>query len=101
MKRKIVLAVCTAVALWLILEANVSVAQSHYDTLTGTVVGVHRGIRKYLDVKSDQDQAAVDFRIGKKTVYIPHRYPYAGERVKIEYLTEKGVNVAYVVTIIK
>jgi len=101
MKKTVVLAVCMAVALWLILETNVLVAQDHYATLTGTVVGVHRGLRKWLDVKSDKDQAAVDFRIGTKTVYIPHRYPYAGEKVKIEYLTEKGVNVAFVVTIIK
>ena len=101
MKKKIVMAVCTAVALCLMLEANLSVAQDHYTTLTGTVVGVHRGFRKALEVKSDKDQASVIFRIGKKTVYIPHRYPSAGERVKVEYLIEKGVNVAFVVTIIK
>jgi len=90
------------VALWLMLEANGLVAQEHYATLTGTVVGVHRMfIRKQLDVKSDKDQATVSFRIGKKTEYIPHRYPYAGEKVKVEYRTEKGVNVAFVVTIIK
>ena len=89
------------IALWLMLEANVLVAQDHYTTLTGTVVGVHRRLRKWLEVKSDKDQAAVNFRIGKKTVYIPHRYPNAGERVKVEYLVEKGANVAFVVTIIK
>ena len=89
------------IALCLMLEASLSVAQDHYTTLTGTVVGVHRGFRKALEVKSDKDQASVIFRIGKKTVYIPHRYPSAGERVKIEYLIEKGVNVAFVVSIIK
>ena len=87
--------------LWLMLEANVLVAESNYSTLTGTVVAVHRGIKKWLVVKSDKDQASVDFRIGRKTVYVPERYPSPGERVKVEYLTEKGVNVAYVVTVIK
>ena len=101
MKRTIAFAVCMAVALWLMLEANVLLADGHYATLTGTVVGVHGGLRKWLDIKSDKDQAAIDFRIGKNTVYVPHRYPYAGERVRIEYLTEKGVNVAYVVTVIR
>ncbi len=89
------------IALWLMIDASVLVAQSNYSKLTGTVVGVHRGIRKWLVVKSDKDQASVDFRIGKKTVYVPKRYPAPGERVKVEYLTEKGANVAYVVTVIK
>ncbi len=89
------------IALWFLLEATVLVAQSNYSTLTGTVVGVHRGIRKWLVVKSDKDQANVDFRIGKKTVYVPNRYPSPGERVKVQYLTEKGANVAFVVTVIK
>ena len=101
MKRNIMAALCVAVALWLMLGTGLSVAETHYVTFTGTVVGVHRGIRKWLDVKSDKDQAAVDFRIGKKTVYNPNRYPHPGERVRVEYLTEKGVNVAYVVTVIK
>jgi hypothetical protein len=89
------------IALWLMLEASLSIAQDHYTTLTGTVVGVHRGFRKALEVKSDKDQATVIFRIGKKTVYNPNRYPSAGERVKVEYLLEKGVNVGFVVTIIR
>jgi hypothetical protein len=101
MKRTIVMAVCMAVALWLMLETNVLVAQDHYTTLTGRVVAVHKGLRKALEVKSDKDQATVIFRVGKKTVYNPNRYPSAGERVKVEYLIEKGVNVGFVVTIIK
>ena len=101
MKRTIFMAVCTAVALWLMLEGSLSVAQDHYITLTGTVVGVHRGFRKALEVKSDKDQATVIFRVGRKTVYNPNRYPSPGERVKVEYLIEKGVNVGFVVTIIK
>ena len=71
MKRRIIFGVCVAIALWVMVETNVLVAQGHYATLTGTVVGVHRGIRKYLDVKSDKDQAAVDFRIGKRRSIFP------------------------------
>ena len=83
------------------LEASLSVAQDHYTTLTGTVVEVHRGFRKAIEVKNEKDQATVIFRVGRKTVYVPNRYPSPGERVKVEYLIEKGVNVGFVVTIIK
>ena len=66
------------IALWLMLETNVLVAQDHYTTLTGTVVAVYKGFRKAIEVKSDKDQATVIFRVGKKTVYNPNRYPSAG-----------------------
>ena len=74
--------------------------KEHYSTLTGITVGIHRGIRKGLVVKSDRDKATVNFRMGRHTVYIPQRYPYMGERVKVEFLTNKGVNVAYKITIL-
>jgi hypothetical protein len=86
------------VALLLILEANVLVAQGPYSTLTGTVLGIRA--KMWLDVKSEKDEAVFNFRIGRKTVYIPHRYPYMGEKVKVEYLTNRGVPVAYTVTIL-
>ena len=88
------------VALWLILEANQLVSQEQYSTCIGTVVGIQKVFRKWLDVKSDKDQLLVKFRIGRDTVYIPHRYPYAGEKVKVEYLPNRGVDVAYRVTIL-
>ena len=75
--------------------------QEQYSTVTGTAVGIHRGIRKGLAVKSDRDQVTVNFRIGKHTVYIPHRYPGIGEKVRVEFLTIKGANVAYKITILK
>jgi hypothetical protein len=86
------------VALVLILETSALVAQERYSTLTGTVLGIRA--RMWLDVKSEKDEAVVNFRIGRKTVYIPHRYPYVGEKVKVEYLTNRGVPVAYTVTIL-
>ena len=77
-----------------------STGQGHYSTLTGIAVGIHRGVRKGLVVKSDRDKATVNFRMGRNTVYIPQRYPYIGERVKVEFLTNRGVNVAYKITIL-
>jgi hypothetical protein len=50
-------------------------------------------------VESETDKAVVNFRIGRKTLYVPHRYPNPGEKVKIEYLVNRGTPVAYTVTI--
>ncbi|MEW6377005.1 MAG: hypothetical protein AB1502_14595 [Thermodesulfobacteriota bacterium] len=90
----------TLVALLLILEANTLVAQGPYSTLTGTVIGVRA--RMWLDVQSEQDKAVVNFRIGRRTVYNPpHSYPYLlGKKVKVEYLVQRGVPVAYTVTVL-
>jgi len=58
------------------------------------------GFRKWLDVKSDKGELIVNFRIGKDPVYTPHRYPFPGEKVKVEYLASRGVDVAYRVTVL-
>jgi hypothetical protein len=85
-----------------VLEANALVAQERYSTLTGIVRGIHvHGLRRWLEVENEKDKAVVNFRIGHKTVYIPHRYLNAGERVKVEYLMNRGVPVAYTVTILE
>lgn len=83
----------------LILEANHLIAQEKYSILTGKVLGVR--MRMWLDVESEVDKAVVNFRIGRKTVYVPHRYPNPGERVKVEYLTHRGIPVGYTVTILE
>jgi len=83
----------------LVLEANVLIAQGPYSILTGKVVGI-RG-RLWLDVESEKDKAIVNFRIGHKTVYVPQRYPNPGERVKVEYLVQRGVSVAFTVNILE
>ncbi len=69
-----------------------------YSVLTGKVIGIRA--RMWLDVESEKDKAIVNFRIGRKTVYQPRRYPFVGERVKVEYLVHRGVPVAYTVTIL-
>jgi hypothetical protein len=87
------------VALLLLLEANVLVAQEPYSILTGTVVGIRK--RLWLDVENEKDKTIVNFRIGRNTRYTPHRYPNPGEKVKVEYLTQKGTPVAYSVTLLE
>jgi hypothetical protein len=84
---------------WLMLEANPLVGQGPYSILTGKVTGIRS--RLWLDVESETDKAVVNFRIGHKTVYIPHRYPNPGERVKVEYLVQRGVPVAFTVNILE
>jgi hypothetical protein len=87
------------IAMLLMLEANHLMAQGPYSILTGKVLGI-RG-RMWLDVESGTDKAIVNFRIGRKTVYIPHRYPNPGERVKVEYLVQRGTPVAFTVNILE
>ena len=86
------------VVAWLMLEANPLMAQGKFSVLTGKVVGIRA--RLWLDVQSEKDKAIVNFRIGRKTVYIPHRYPNPGERVKVEYLVQRGTSVAFTVNIL-
>jgi len=88
------------VALLLLLEAYALTAQERYSTVIGTVVEVRGGLRKWLIVRNERDEVMFNFRIGKNTMYTPHRYPFVGERVKVEYLTDRGVPVAYTVTIL-
>ncbi len=83
----------------LMLEANHLFAQEKFSILIGKVVGIRA--RMWLDVESENDKAIVNFRIGHKTVYVPHRYPNPGERVKVEYLVQRGTPVAFTVTIME
>ena len=87
------------VAALLMLEANHLIAQEKFSILHGKVIGIRA--RLWLDVESDTDKAIVNFRIGHKTVYVPHRYPNPGEKVKVEYLVHRGTPVAYTVTILE
>jgi hypothetical protein len=85
----------------LIVMSNTLVAQGSYSVLTGTVTGIHvHGLKKWLEVESAKDKTIFNFRIGHNTRYIPQRYPNPGEKVKVEYLTQRGVPVAYSVTIL-
>ena len=72
------------IALFVLSEVNPLTAQEKFSVLTGKVIGIRA--RLSLDVESEKDKAIVNFRIGRKTAYNPHRYPNPGERVKVEYL---------------
>jgi len=89
----------TFIGIWLLLQTNVSIAQGSYSTLIGTVKGIHGW--RWLDVESEKDKNIYNFRIGRKTVYTPQRHPNVGEKVKVEYLTHRGIYVAYTVTILE
>lgn len=87
------------IAAMLMLEASHLIAQEKFSILNGKVIGIRA--RMWLDVESETDKAVVNFRVGRKTVYVPHRYPNAGEKVKVEYLVHRGTPVAYTVTILE
>jgi hypothetical protein len=82
------------IALWLALGAHALIAQEHFPTLTGIVVGIDGDARKWLEVKSETDGVSMNFRIRGDTIYVPYRYPTIGEKVRILYITEKGVSIA-------
>ena len=74
-----------------------SIAQERM-VVVGTVKSIEG--RMVMDVESEKDKALISFRIGRKTVYTPRRYPIPGEKVKVEYLPHRGNFVAYTVTIL-
>jgi hypothetical protein len=74
-----------------------SIAQEKM-VMVGTVKNIEA--KMVMDVENEKDKALISFRIGRKTVYTPHRYPIPGERVKVEYLPHRGNFVAYTVTIL-
>ncbi len=74
-----------------------SIAQEKM-VITGVVKGIEG--RMVMDVENEKDKSLISLRIGRKTVYTPHRYPIPGERVKVEYAPHRGSFVAFSVTIL-
>jgi len=89
--------ILTLVVMFLLLYTGTSMAQEKL-VMTGIVKNVERGL--IMDVENDKDKSLVSFRIGRKTTYIPRRYPIPGEKVKVEYLPGRGHFVAFTVTIL-
>jgi hypothetical protein len=85
------------VGMFFLLFTGRSVAQEKL-----VMVGVVKSIegRMVMDVENEKDRSLVSFRIGRRTVYNPRRYPIPGERVQVEYLPHRGNFVAYTVTIL-
>jgi hypothetical protein len=41
-------------------------------------------------VKSDQTGKTYTFYVGRRTLFIPHRYPNVGETIKVTYIDDRG-----------
>ncbi len=91
-------AVIFTVAMVFGLEESLSQETS---TFEGTVAGITTGAfaRGIVTVKGAKGEV-LNFAVGRKTVYVPSRYPGVGERVKITYSLVKGQNAAYQVEIL-
>ncbi len=80
------------------LETTLAQPTSNFE---GTVAGITTGAwaRGVITVKGDKGEV-LNFAVGRKTVYVPSRYPGVGERVKITYGLIRGQNAAYAVEIL-
>jgi hypothetical protein len=83
-----------------VLELEQSLAQQTF-TFEGSVAGIttHAFVRGNVTVKGAKGEI-MNFAVGRKTVYVPSRYPGIGEWVKITYSLVRGQNVAYQVEIL-
>ena len=70
-------------------------------TFEGSVAGITTGAwaRGVITVKGNKGEVMA-FAVGRKTVYVPSRYPGVGEHVKITYALVRGQNAAYTVEIL-
>ncbi len=79
---------------------EVTLAQQ-MSTFEGSVASITTSwpARGIIAVKGNKGDV-MTFAVGRKTVYVPSRYPGVGERVKITYSLERGQNAAYTVEIL-
>lgn len=66
--------------------------------MVGTVKGIEG--KMVMELENEADKSLVTFRIGRRTVYTPRRYPVPGEKVKVEYSLHRGRFVAFAVEIL-
>jgi hypothetical protein len=90
----------TVFAFLFVVGSETTLAQQ-MSTFEGSVAGITTGAfaRGIITVKGDKGDV-MNFAVGRKTVYVPSRYPGVGERVKITYSLERGQNAAYTVEIL-
>jgi hypothetical protein len=101
MKRmKLGIMLFTVFAFLFVVGLEVTLAQQ-MSTFEGSVAGITTGAfaRGIITVKGDKGEV-INFAVGRKTVYVPSRYPGVGERVKITYSLVRGQNAAYTVEIL-
>ncbi len=90
----------TIFAFLFVIGLEITLAQQSF-TYLGSVAGINIGAfsRGNISVKGDKGDA-MNFAVGRKTVYVPSRLPGIGERVKVSYYFQRGQNVAYQVEIL-
>jgi hypothetical protein len=98
MKHAIILS--TILAFLFVIGLEITLAQQT-STFEGSVSGISTGAfaRGIITVKGNKGEV-MNFAVGRKTVYVPSRYPGIGERVKITYSLQRGQNAAYTVEIL-
>jgi len=78
-----------------VIGSEITSAQQYF-TFEGKVVSISRG-----DIGIQGNKGEImNFAVGRRTIYIPHRLPGIGERVKVSYLFQRGRNVGYQVEIL-
>jgi hypothetical protein len=84
----------------LVIGLEITLAQQT-SAFEGSVSGISTGAfaRGIITVKGNKGEV-MNFAVGRKTVYVPSRYPGIGERVKITYSLQRGQNAAYQVEIL-
>jgi hypothetical protein len=90
----------TIFAFLFVVGLEITLAQQTF-TYEGSVAGISTGAfaRGVITVKGNKGDV-MNFAVGRKTVYVPSRYPGVGERVKITYSLQRGQNAAYQVEIL-
>jgi hypothetical protein len=91
---------CTIFGFLFVVGLEITSAQQTF-TYEGSVASISTGAfaRGIITVKGNKGDV-MNFAVGRKTVYIPSRYPGVGERVKITYSLIRGKNAAYQVEIL-
>jgi hypothetical protein len=62
------------------------------DEIQGKVINIYTNVfrKGTIVVKSDQTAKTYTFYVGRKTIYVPQRYPSVQETVKVKYIDDRG-----------
>lgn len=62
------------------------------DEVQGKVIDIYTNIfrKGTITVKSDRTGKTYTFYVGRRTAYVPWRYPNRGETVKVHYINDRG-----------
>ena len=62
------------------------------NAVQGKVVSIYTNVfrKGTIVVKSDKTGKSYTFYLGRRTIYVPHRYPTVEETVKVSYIDDRG-----------